>query len=559
MSFTSRTQSSMPRARVPWAIRRRPRLPSVETACLAVLSLLVLVLTVLRALTRFPGFDESMHVRFLWLLSTGLKPETDYFCQYPALAYILAMPVVKLLPDSAYIVLALRATSIVMYCAAAALLFRHGRNTVGSGAAGLLPALLIFAAADTGAFCIEYSIDALAALAAIWAMTLFFRPPTARSVAMACGLALLSVVFTPKYPLPLFFGLLGYLAAALFAAEWRRRIKLVAAAALGSLAAALLVVLLYWVAGVSLADNFHYAHSLMSRFNLDKQSRAAMLPPGIIGIAYLSQHWLLTPVLVISLVCWAVRARREGLLKSLPGGGVILGMAAFTVVAWKNLVYEQYMTPMLLSTALFAPYAFPNRRAGRVLKWLEWSFLAAVGVVVGWQYLSIPAAFHESQWSARSSASITLARVPLLKASPMLEMVRLYDSSLRRLPNGERVVAVWPFHPMLRRDLTWITNDDIPSFSRYLAPDDPALQAFSPEAFREALETRPPAYIAPEGLEVNYPPGWAAVCVAFLQRHASSYSAVEVFAGHIGFFRRDLVPSKSAAANLPTGTAGGKR
>ncbi len=52
--------------------------------------LLALGLLAIRALTHAPFFDETMHVRFVWLLSRGLKPESDYFCQYPALAYICA-------------------------------------------------------------------------------------------------------------------------------------------------------------------------------------------------------------------------------------------------------------------------------------------------------------------------------------------------------------------------------------------------------------------------------------------------------------------------------------
>jgi hypothetical protein len=393
----------------------------VENASAATISLMVFALLVLRVLSHAPFFDESLHVRFLWLLSTGLKPEADYFCNYSTLAYIVAVPLVKMLPASVYILLVLRGTSVVVCCLIALVFFRHGRDSVGSGIAGLLPCLLIVAAPDIGAFLAEYSIDHLAALTAIGAMTLFFRPRGAIGVGTACGLSLLSVAITPKYILPLFFGLLGALVAALYPPDWRRRGTIAAAAVVASLAAALLVVGLFWLANVSLTDNFRYSLVLVSRFKLSTQNRDPVPPLGILALQFVSRHWLLTIVLLAGLACWGFRRRREGLLASLPGAGVILGMAAFTFLAWKSLRLEQYMTPMLFSAALFAPYGFPNKYAGKLLRWLQWLLLAAAALVVSVQLWKVPCEFREAAYGARSAESLGLQPDQVFTQPPVLK------------------------------------------------------------------------------------------------------------------------------------------
>ncbi len=119
----------------------------------------------------------------------------------------------KVFPQSVYLFLGLRGLSVATCCLIAYLFYRHGKNAVGDGIAGLLPVWLIAAAPDNGAFLVEYSIDHLAALAAVGAMTFFFLPCRPARFAAASGLALFSIAVTPKYILPLGFGLLGYAAA----------------------------------------------------------------------------------------------------------------------------------------------------------------------------------------------------------------------------------------------------------------------------------------------------------------------------------------------------------
>jgi tetratricopeptide (TPR) repeat protein len=109
-------------------------------------------------------------------------------------------------------------------------------------------------------------------------------------------------------------------------------------------------------------------------------------------------------------------------------------------------------------------------------------------------------------------------------------------------------VALYLFHPLLRRDLTWVTFDEIPSLSQFLSPGDPALKYFERGYFSEALESNPPAMIALYGLDANYPPGWQGICTDFVRRHMNSYAVFAVDTNNIHIFlRRDLVPDQAAA------------
>jgi tetratricopeptide (TPR) repeat protein len=519
----------------------------IENAVVAVLCILSLVLVLLRVLSHSPFYDETLHIRFLWLLFKGLKPEADYFCQYPALAYIVALPYIKLFPDSPYVILALRGLSVVICCLMGLLYFRHGRNVAGSGAVGLLPFLLIIAVPDFGAFMAEYSIDHLAALTAIWAMTLFFHAPRPTRVGLVCGLSVLSVAITPKYIVPLFFGLLAYVIAAIVSSDWRRKGALVVAVVVGGLSALALVALLYRLANVSLLDNLHYAHFLTARYQL-AQSSDDKLSLSKVFVTFISRRLLVTIALMAGLACWAVRTKRQGFVASLPGAGIIFGMALFALAARKNLCMVQYMTPMLFSAALFTPYAFPTCELSkfRLLRWLRWAMPVAVTVAISIQFFEIPGEFRKTPWNMKSSEADFGY---LVMGPPMLKMISYYDACLRYIPPGERVVAAGKYHPLLRRDLTWVTFDTPEGLENYLANDDPARKLFAPEAFHKALEEHPPAYIVLAELTRYYPQDWCRVCIDFLVRHQSSYLPFRIDSNNANvWLRRDLVPDPKAAA-----------
>jgi hypothetical protein len=506
----------------------------------AVISIAAVVLMVLRGLTHVPFFDETMHARFLWLLSIGLRPEADFFTNYPILGYILSLPYLRLFPESAYVVLALRALSVAVTCLIAFLLFCHGRKISGNGVDGLLPVLLIVAAPDIGAFLVEYSIDSFAALAAIGAMTLFFRPSRPAYVALACALSLFSVTITPKYSLLLLLGLPVYLTISFLPADWRRTTRMASVALAGTLVAALLVALLYHLVDTSFVDNFRLSHVLMARFRMHIASLPLPETPLTLVWVFVSHHPVLIMVLAAGIAGWVRNAWRCGGLTHLPGAAILLAVAVSLLVLKTNLLFEQYLAPLLFCTALLAPYIFPDRESGPWVRWYRLSLLVAAAATIAFQFSSAVQEFRETPLNVRSACSLIGRKTRVAMSPPMLTILKNYDACLHLVPKDERVLAVWPYHPLFRRDLTWLTYDEVPSYGEYLAADDPALKNFAPEVLLEALERTPPAYIVPARLEQNYPPGWKDVCDDFLKRHAPNYVKSGVF-----YFRRDLLLQRS--------------
>jgi len=258
---------------------------------------------------------------------------------------------------------------------------------------------------------------------------------------------------------------------------------------------------------------------------------------------------LIVMLLAAGIACWAYRSRRAG-RAALPGLGLIAGMAVFVIGAWKNLTLEQYTTPLFLSAAMFAPYAFPPYSGPSWTRWLRRSMLAVAMLAACYPFLGIARDFRYTPWNVRSEVSTALRAGRLLMQPPCLKTLQFYDSCLKLIPEDERVVAVWPYHPLFRKDLTWVTNDDRPSFTEFMAADDPAQQAVAPESFRRAMEEHPPAYIVVSRLECNYPPGWTWECREFLRRHKSEYYSFSVDGGDTRIaVRRDLVPDRAAAAD----------
>jgi len=45
-----------------------------------------------RVIVQDLNFDEHMHIHYLWLFSTGLRPYEDFSCIYPAFGYAFLLP-----------------------------------------------------------------------------------------------------------------------------------------------------------------------------------------------------------------------------------------------------------------------------------------------------------------------------------------------------------------------------------------------------------------------------------------------------------------------------------
>ena len=500
------------------------RVTDTLTGAAVILALLMLLF---RVLTHFPFFDETIHVHYLWSLSEGLRPGKDFLSVYPVLAYLLTLPFMSMFPDSAFIILGLRSLSVVIIMLIGVIFYLHGRRVSREWQAALLAFLLVVKAPGVGTFFSEYSIDHAAALAAFGAMVLFFSEPRLRSLALASALSVLSVAITPKYPIVLFFGMLGYLLAYFLA---RRRagvaIAVVASAGVAVVAG---VVLVYGMTGTSLLENFRHSLVLQYRWNAAHagfgfQGRGEIL--GVAVIEFLIDNPLFGIAVLLGVAGWAKRSWRNPDATSLGGAGILLGTLASSFLIKDYL--PQYIAPKALCLALFVPYAIFLVRSPGGARMVSFALAVATLVTLSARLGITAQRFEEVPFNARAVTTTSKRVQGKISIVPTgILTLSDYDELLDIIPEGERVVAVWPFHPIFRRDQTKIGYDEgydaRLSFFHSLSPGDPYRQLFDPAYFRESMERRPPAMICTDRLENNYPPGWKREAEAFLASHKELY------------------------------------
>ena len=165
--------------------------------------------------------------------------------------------------------------------------------------------------------------------------------------------------------------------------------------------------------------------------------------------------------------------------------------------------------------------------------------VAVVFIVVASKY---PALLHEFTGTSVYTREADNPR--LLKGPPAVKALADIDQMLHVIPKNEKVVALWPHHPILRKDLTGITWDERPSFSEVLGSKDPNALFFDPKSYWAALVSHKPALIDVDNLKVNYPPLWHELTVEFLARNEASYVKVPASMppGSFIYLRRDLIP-----------------
>ena len=168
--------------------------------------LLTLIVMQLRVITHRPFFDECIHLRFMWLISKGCAPHLDFLCNYPVLGYIFTLPLFRVLPETPYSLFPLRFFTIVIMLMIGGIFAINGNRLVKQWLWGFIPFVLILLTPKLGDFFAEYSIDHISALLAVGAMVLMFAKPTRLRLGWVVALSLLSVLVTPKYIGPLFFG-----------------------------------------------------------------------------------------------------------------------------------------------------------------------------------------------------------------------------------------------------------------------------------------------------------------------------------------------------------------
>ena len=492
--------------------------------------LLAVFILLLRVIIHFPFFDETLHVHYLWLLSNGYIPGTDFYCHYPALAYFFLIPFFQLLPDSAFVVLVLRYISLALYIGIGILLYYHGRRVTNDWCAAVIPLVLLAASSNIGPFMVEYSIDPFAAAAAVGALVIFFRTPSERTVAVSAGLSLLSVMLTPKYAFPLFFGLIGHSAAYLLVR--REKLKAVSAICVGGAVSLACVLILYWLNGVSFLGNM--AATLTTSRVLQKINDTLTYTFLLARLINKPVYWA---VIALGLAGWVYRSKGRMDQITLSGAGILLGVILFFLTICLPL--EQYQMPIYLSLAMFAPFAFAALGDTFWVKMLRSVTVVVVFIFVAAQY---PALVQEL---VGTSVYMREANNPrFVKGPPAVKALSDIDRILHMIPRDEKIVALWPHNPMLRKDLTAITWDEAPSYSEVLSKDDPKAIFFDPKTYQAALAGHMPALINLDKLQVNYPPGWYELTVQFLARNEASYVKVpsSLQPGNFNYVRRDLMP-----------------
>ncbi|MDA8100879.1 MAG: hypothetical protein M0042_14780 [Nitrospiraceae bacterium] len=513
---------------------------AVRVLTLIAIAITTIVLLV-RLVTHVPFFDEATGIHNLWMTAQGMRPGTDFFCFYPGLGYILEAPYLRLFPDSAFVVYALRGLSLVLTLLIGLLFFVHGRRVAGDRAAGLIPFLLVIVAPGISSYLVEYSVDHLAAVSAIGALVLLLGMPAPTTTGAATALSVLSVMIMPKYALILVCALAGNIIGRGLGLD-RLRAHVVASFAAAGVTVLAVAALLHFE-GISLIDNIRQTHVLQYRYSsltgyFGKDARGLGPLSAAVG-GFLLANPVFGVIAALGVVVWV----REALLKkdrAAGGGWGILAGAAASSFLVKGFL-EQYLLPVLLGLALFAPYLFAAirrpamRQAARIV--LAAGAVAALALQCG----TAAGDFRETTFNSRVSTEASrklLGGVGMTAPAPFY----LYDYAqlLQVVPKDETVVAVWPCHPLFRRDLTFVGVDDRPSFANALATDDLLQERFSPLLFRRELEARPPAFLSLDWLEFNLPPGWPEEAERFLQRHHDRYVyyALGMFSGYL---RKDLV------------------
>ncbi|MBI5674651.1 MAG: hypothetical protein HZC48_02325 [Nitrospirae bacterium] len=492
--------------------------------------ILAVFILLLRIIIHFPFFDESLHVHYLWLLSNGYTPGVDFYCHYPVLSYLFMVPFFKLLPDSAFVVLVLRYVSLIIYIGIGLLLYFHGRKVTGDWGTAIIPLILLASSSNIGPYMIEFSVDPFATVTAVGAMLIFFRTPSERTIATSAGLSLLSVLLTPKYIFPLFFGLIGHAAAYILAS--RKKIKTIMAISIGGAAALAFVLTIYWLNEVSLTGNL--AATLTTSRTIQKMNE---IMPYTFLLARLVNKPVYVVMIVLGLLGWAVRSRRRIDQITLSGAGILLGLILFFFTI--SLPLEQYLMAFYVSLAMFAPFAFAAWKDTLGVKILRSAMFVVVFIVAVNQYPALLQEFMGTSVYVRDASNSST-----LKGPPAVQALANIDKILRVIPKEERVVALWPYHPMLRKDLTGITWDERPSYTEALSDNDPNAVFFDPKSYRAALDNHIPALIDVNKLQTNYPPGWYELTVDFMDRNNASYVRVpsSVQPGEFYYIRRDLMP-----------------
>jgi hypothetical protein len=228
---------------------------------------------------------------------------------------------------------------------------------------------------------------------------------------------------------------------------------------------------------------------------------------------------LLGTIAVLGVAGWARRSFRCRDTVSLAGAGILAGVAVHCF--WIRFHLEQYQTPVYVTLALFAPFAFclfGENAASRGVK-AALSLAALVAVIV--QVPAVNGELDRTVMNLRGAGGRGVEWGP-----PCVEVLSYYDKLLEVIPREDKIAVVWYNNPMFRRDITGALGDDRPSFAELIPADDPLHRFFEEEYLKAELRKTPPALIDFFKLTDNYPPGWEAIIYDYVKENRVNYRVV---------------------------------
>lgn len=500
---------------------------------------LVGLLLLITLFTHFPFFDEAVQVRMLWYIASGFKPDIDFFGIYPSLGFVLTAPFMNMFAKSAYVLLALRCISLMITLGLGFLYFSQGRTVAGNGYVGLPAFLLLIVANGVSAFFSEYSIDHMATLVACCAFVLIFTDHSGPLKLFSISfLAMISLMIMPKYMFPLAGGCAGIMAVHGY--RFRKPLQTVSAAMLGVLLAGLLCEIILRSSGDSIINNFNYAFLRNYYYTTSIINKFGTFPffsPTIIYfIDFLRDNILLAALFLLGIAGWAKRSWRKFDEISLGGTGILAGMILSCSMV--TVYCEQYLVVVAICLSLFVPCAVFLVESSMVKGVIQLLIIVGTMVVICSKLNFSAEKFNTSPISLRAETTTSGRLISRFEWGPTaVQILEEYSKLLNIVPENERIVAAWPFHPLFRRDQTFLLYDDPISFTHMIGPDSPLKKHFETGTFNNSMEQSPPALIVLEGL---FPPGWQEVADDFIHRHDNEYSQYKT--GFInGYVRNDLL------------------
>ena len=488
----------------------------------------------LQAITHPPFFDECLHLRNIWQISEGKIPHSDFWCFYPTLGYYLTLPLFRAFPETPYILLPLRFFAIIIFLVMGGLFAFHGYRIVKQWFWGIAAFALIIMTPKLGDFFAEYSIDHLSALLAVGALVLMFSSPSIRKLFMVCILSILSVLITAKYAAPL----LGAFIAYCLYSGWYLRCpgKVISIIGFGVFITLGVLWFVYPQEGIFIWQDMIWSNLFMLQWTATLENSPFHLWQTI--ILFLIKHWIIALLILGGIIGWLFNGIRSGKASIWTGTGVLAGIFLSAITLRKY--HEQYLTPLMVCLCLFVPYLF------LLIRRFRWKSLITTVLLL----VTIRAGVNQASMDANR-----LVRYTHRPINPMTESTRGMGENiepglfalwrmqelLKLIPEGEKVVGMWKFHPIFRFDQTFVTSDvgNEESYKHIIDPSNKVYKYFQPKYFAEELEKNPPAYICLVHLSNNYPPDWLGVCIEFLKQHKDLYQQVDL-GGAPCFLRRDL-------------------